>query len=216
MTLTYDIEVWYQATYTLIWNMISYTNIIWYWVFILQYILTLISYYLSNWNKKYNHHNWYNSTHSVLLCAFTPIGVHYISRDQPKAHELTNHILHPSPESSRRSLQRSPGSLHAAGQGQPDTPSKRLHRLCGMIAVNPLNSVVFGVTQHQTVGQSNMTLVFGWFLEFQCPEESCDLNHNTYNTYNMYNTKKKKINLWFFSLNNYWSLWESNMSQQTP
>ena len=29
------------------------------------------------------------------------------------------------------------------------------------IAVNPLDSVAFGVTQHQTVEQSKMTLVFG-------------------------------------------------------
>jgi hypothetical protein len=29
------------------------------------------------------------------------------------------------------------------------------------IAVNPLDSVAFGVTQHQTVEQSKMTLAFG-------------------------------------------------------
>jgi hypothetical protein len=29
------------------------------------------------------------------------------------------------------------------------------------IAVNPLDSLVFGVTQHQTVEQSKMTLAFG-------------------------------------------------------
>ncbi len=39
----------------------------------------------------------------MLQCAFNPIGLHYISRDQHKAHELTNHILHPSPEPSRQS-----------------------------------------------------------------------------------------------------------------
>ena len=43
------------------------------------------------------------------------------------------------------------------------------------IAVNPLDSVAFGVTQHQTVEQIKMTLAFGWFLEFECPEESSDL-----------------------------------------
>ncbi len=42
-------------------------------------------------------------SHSMLQCAFNPIGLHYISRDQPKAHELTNHILHPSPEPFLRS-----------------------------------------------------------------------------------------------------------------
>jgi hypothetical protein len=29
------------------------------------------------------------------------------------------------------------------------------------IAVNPLDTIVFGMTQHQTVIQSKMTLVFG-------------------------------------------------------
>ena len=33
-------------------------------------------------------------SHTMLQCPFNPIGVHYISRDQPKPHELTNHILH--------------------------------------------------------------------------------------------------------------------------
>ncbi len=40
-------------------------------------------------------------SHSMLQCAFNPIGFHYILRDQPKANKLTNHILHPSPETSR-------------------------------------------------------------------------------------------------------------------
>ncbi len=29
--ITYDMEVWYQATYTMILSVITYTNIIWYW-----------------------------------------------------------------------------------------------------------------------------------------------------------------------------------------
>jgi hypothetical protein len=93
----------------------------------LTYYVYYVTYFLifqSKWNKCYNSHNWYNSTYSVtvLQCAFTPFGVHYISRDQPKAHELTNHILHPSPEPSRRS---------------PGAPSKRLRRRCGMVPVSP-------------------------------------------------------------------------------
>ncbi len=40
------------------------------------------------------------------------------------------------------------------------------------IAVNPLYTVVFGMTKHQTVEQSKMTLVFGRILRFQCPKES--------------------------------------------
>ncbi len=50
-------------------------------------------------------------------------------------------------------------AVKASGSGR--APSKRLCRLCRMIAVNQLNSVVFGVTQHQTVEQSKMTLAFG-------------------------------------------------------
>ncbi len=58
---------------------------------------------------------------NVLSHPFGPIGVYYISRDQPKAHEFTNHILHPSPEPSLLSL---------------GAPSKRLHRRCGMVPVS--------------------------------------------------------------------------------
>ncbi len=56
-----------------------------------------------------------------LHCAFNPIGLHYILQDQPKAHEVTNHILHPSPEPSLLS----PGAL-----------VKRLCMLCGMVPVS--------------------------------------------------------------------------------
>ena len=89
-------------------------------------IMNYINYcLLFDWNNWYNSHNWYNKAavlHSMLQCAFNPIGFHYISRDQPKAHELTNHILHPSPEPSRRS---------------PGAPAKRLRRRCGMVPVSP-------------------------------------------------------------------------------
>ncbi len=43
---------------------------------------------------------------SKRLCALQPIELHYMSRDHPvhpKAHELTNHILHPSPAPGLRS-----------------------------------------------------------------------------------------------------------------
>ncbi len=47
------------------------------------------------------------------------------------------------------------------------------------IAVNPLETIVFGMTQHQTVIQSKMTLAAGWFLEFLClaSEESSNLKY---------------------------------------
>ena len=50
-----------------------------------------------------------NMSHSILQCAFNPTGLPYILQDQPKAHELTNHILHPSPEPSRQVVQNSSG-----------------------------------------------------------------------------------------------------------
>ena len=56
------------------------------------------------------------------------------------------------------------------------------------IAVNPLDTLVFSMTQHQTAIQSKMTLALGWFLEFQGPEESSHLKHNMYNKYKTYNT----------------------------
>ena len=58
------------------------------------------------------------------------------------------------------------------------------------IAVNPLYTVVFGMTKHQTLEQSTMTLAFGRILQFQCPEESSYLKNNTYNKYKPYNTTR--------------------------
>ena len=40
---------------------------------------------------------------SMCRLVFLPLEIHYMSRDHPKAHELTNHILHPSPAPGRRS-----------------------------------------------------------------------------------------------------------------
>ncbi len=51
-----------------------------------------------------------------------PSQFHYISLDHPNAHELTNHILHPSPE---------PGLL------SPGATGKWWHRWCGIVPVSP-------------------------------------------------------------------------------
>ena len=51
-----------------------------------------------------------------------PAPLHYISRDHPNAHELTNHIRHPSPEPGLRS---------------PGAPEKWLRRWCGIVPVSP-------------------------------------------------------------------------------
>ncbi len=47
---------------------------------------------------------------------------HYSSRDQPIAHELTNHIRHPSPE---------------PGMWSPGAPGKWWRRWCGIVPVSP-------------------------------------------------------------------------------
>ena len=51
-----------------------------------------------------------------------PSQFHYISRDHPNAHELTNHIRHPSPEPGLRS---------------PGAPGKWWRRWCGIVPVSP-------------------------------------------------------------------------------
>ena len=51
-----------------------------------------------------------------------PLAIHYMSRDYPKAHELTNHILHPSP---------------APGLRSPGAPENVLRRWCGIVPVSP-------------------------------------------------------------------------------
>jgi hypothetical protein len=61
------------------------------------------------------------------------------------------------------------------------------------IAVNPLYTVAFGMTKHQTVEKSKMTLAFGRILQLQCPEECIYLKNNTYNKYKRYNSKSFKI-----------------------
>ena len=59
---------------------------------------------------------------SMWHLAPKPVRIHYISRDHPNAHELTNHILHPSPAPGRRS---------------PGAPGKRLRRWCGIVPLSP-------------------------------------------------------------------------------
>ncbi len=85
------------------------------------------------------------------------------------------------------------------------------------IAVNPLYTVVFGMTKHQTVEQNRKNLAFGRILQFQRPEENSYLKNNTYNKYKPYNTKSFKILvLSFFCEHCYCCLQVSNKSQQTP
>ena len=60
------------------------------------------------------------------------------------------------------------------------------------IAVNPLHTLVLGVTQHQTIEQCKVTLSFGRFLQLQCLNEGSYLKnicHKLYKTYNVYNSK---------------------------
>jgi hypothetical protein len=60
--------------------------------------------------------------HVTLRRTFSPLSIHYISQDHPNAHELTNHILHPSP---------------APGLRSPGAPGKKLRMWCGKVPVSP-------------------------------------------------------------------------------
>ncbi len=67
------------------------------------------------------------------------------------------------------------------------------------IAVNPLYTVIFGMTKRQIIEQSKMTLAFRRILQFQCPKESTYLKNNTYNQNKPCNTKSfKNLVLSFF------------------
>ena len=60
--------------------------------------------------------------HVARLMLKPPAPLHYISRDHPNAHELTNHIRHPSPEPGLRS---------------PGAPETWLRWWCGIVPVSP-------------------------------------------------------------------------------
>jgi hypothetical protein len=62
-----------------------------------------------------------HGTH-LRLCALQSRELYYRSRDHPNAHELTNHIRHPSP---------------ALGLRAPGGPEKALRMLCGIVPVSP-------------------------------------------------------------------------------
>ncbi len=61
---------------------------------------------------------------SKRLRALQPLEIHYMSRDHSKAHELTNHILHPSP---------------APGMRSPGAPGNVLRRWCGIVPDLPVS-----------------------------------------------------------------------------
>ncbi len=74
------------------------------------------------WNTVLSRYRVHMEPFSMQHCAVKPSPIHYISRVHPNVHELTNHILHPSP---------APGLL---SQG---APWKTLLRCCGMVSVSP-------------------------------------------------------------------------------
>ena len=59
---------------------------------------------------------------SLRVRALQSREIYYRSRDHPNAHELTNHIRHPSP---------------APGLRSPGAPEKALRILCGIVPVSP-------------------------------------------------------------------------------
>ena len=61
------------------------------------------------------------------------------------------------------------------------------------VAVNPLHTIVLGVTKHQTVKEWEMALALCWICQFQCVKQSIYLhnNHNNYNNPNNWDNKKE-------------------------
>ena len=68
---------------------------------------------------------------SLRLRALESREIYYMSRDHPNAHELTNHIRHPSP---------------APGLRSPGAPEKALRILCGIVPVS-LNGTKGGYSE---------------------------------------------------------------------
>ncbi len=90
------------------------------------------------------------------------------------------------------------------------TAAKRI--LGERVVVDPLNSTVLGVLQHQTIKKSKMTLAFGRLLRFQVPtsnilKRACLYKNNHNNSYNGNNSKPM---LAFFMTHNHSPLTDSN------
>ncbi len=143
-----------------------------YYIDYLHYLIYINSLSIhSNCNKWYNAQNWYNRTyymsHSHVAMCLQP-------------HWPSLHIAGParSPQIDKSHPASVPGTLpevsgrarkkiaHAVQNGSGVTNRKGLGGK--LIAANPLYTIVLCMTKHQTVIKSNMTLVSGWFLEFQC------------------------------------------------
>ena len=84
------------------------------------------------------------------------------------------------------------------------------------IAVYALHPLVLGVPNHQTIEKIKMPLALCWSLQFQCFQESINLQNNTYKMYNAYNGKpiKKYIQDVFLQWG-YSHPRDSNTGQQT-
>ncbi len=76
---------------------------------------------------------------------------------------------------------------------QAVTAIKRLRRK--WVAVNPLHTIVLGVTKHQTVVRWEMALALRWICQVQCLKQSIYLqnNHNNPNNPNNINLRKNEI-----------------------
>ena len=68
-----------------------------------------------------------------------------------------------------------------------------MERFCRKrIAVYALHTLVLCVSNHQTIEKTEMPLVLGWSMQFQCFKESINLQNNAYKMYNVYNGKQSK------------------------
>ncbi len=108
-------------------------------------------------------------------CAFNALRFHYISRDHPNAHELTNHILHPSQEPCWRS------------QG---APGKSVRRRWGMVPVSPTGTTgsfpwLFQLEWHRELASCSLASI--GHGNRQIPANlKCFNVYNVFNTHNIY------------------------------
>ena len=128
------------------------------------------------------------ATDAHYLQAACPCPIYYILRDHSKAHELTNHILHPSP---------------APGLRSPGAPGKKFQRNCSCVTNW---SASYGERQYKFTYHWQNTfskwfsvkLIIAWqHGASQLPREwnktmeknTVNMN-NIYNVYNVYNSNK--------------------------
>jgi hypothetical protein len=71
------------------------------------------------------------------------------------------------------------------------------------------------VPKHQTIEKTEMPLVLGWSMQFQCFQESINLQNDAYKMYNAYNGKQSKNIFSSFSWVSFYHPRDSNTGQHS-